>query len=353
MSDSIKVTTGDLRNQAKSITDVAMLVSDISDRNNRAINKMTSACSFLRVGSISFCAKHLIQQLTSLIDVLNNGASKALECACAFEDANDSLKSKFDDWYNDVKTGSATQEALEVTTGTVPVSLEGYLSTVTDAEYARISGIWESVCDDDDPFASFMKRLSDLPDNDPLRYLSPDQISINNSITGMAAVAITDNSGNALVIFAGTNPKDFRDLLADIHLSVGMVVNPVAPMTFQEMAAYKMIKELQKTHPNIVTTGHSLGGYIATSMALRFPSISKCTVFDPPGRYDTIFQDALNRDAVSKITVYEANGSTVSSVGAGTGEMHKLDVNENGSNFFDHNHSIDEIYHVLGGAGDL
>lgn len=339
MSERIIVTTGDLRNQAKSISDVAMLVSEISGKNNNAINKMTNACSFMRVGSISFSAKHIIQSFTTLMDTLNRGASRALECAYAYEEASDDLKSKFNEWFDNVEIGNATQGIMKITTGNEPIPMSGYLSTVTDAEYAKLNQIWTDVCDEEDPLSAFLKRLSELPENDPLRNLTADQISITKSISGLAAISIKGSDGNALVIFAGT--KDFADILNDI-----MIVEGAAPP--QEIEALAIIAELSQTHPNITVSGYSLGGYLATAAALKCPSVMKCVTFDPPGRYDTFLQQYLNSDAWSKITTYEANGSVVSSVGLASGEWQVLSVTDNWAGPFP-NHGIGEIYDALGG----
>ena len=265
MSERIVVTTGDLRNHAKSISDVAVLVSEISGKNNNAITKMTNACSFLRVGSISFSAKHIVQRFTALMETLNRGASRALECAYAYEEASDDLKSKFNEWFDHVEIGNATQGVMEVTTDHEPMPMSDYLSKVTDAEYAKLNQIWTDVCDDEDPASAFLERLSELPENDPLRKLTADQISITKSISGLDAITIKGSDGNALVIFAGT--KGFADALNDI-----MIVEGVAPP--QEVEALAIIADLSRTHPNITVSGYALGGYLATAATLRCPAVS-------------------------------------------------------------------------------
>ena len=341
MSERIVVTTGDLRNHAKSISDVAMLVSEISGKNNNAINKMTNACSFMRVGSISFSAKHIMQSFTALMDTLNRGASRALECAYAYEEASDDLKSKFNEWFDDVEFGVATQGVLEMSIGNEQIPLDDYFKGVSEAEYAKLCGMWGWAAMSDDAKEEFIKKLKeDLPEGDPLRNITDDQVEVTKSGTGFAAVTITDDNGNALVIFAGTN-GDAGDIVSDAELALAIESD-------QERQAWELIDSLRKTHPNIVVSGHSLGGYLATSATLQYGEISKCICFDPPGRYDDLWHYITNNEAWNKIITYEANGSLVSSVGHAMGDSKTLDVVENGSGI-DHNHGIDEICNALGG----
>jgi len=341
VSDSIKVTTGDLRNQAKSISDVAMLISDISRKNSSAINKMTEACSFLRVGSISFSAIQLIDKFTQLLETLNRGASKTLECAIAFEEASDQLKGEYDDWFEGVEAGAATQGVFELNSGGNHIPLNDYFRRVSHAEYAKICGMWGWAAMSDNAKEEFIKKLKEgLPEGDPLRDITADQVEVTKSGTGFAAVTITDDNGNALVIFAGTN-GDAGDIFSDAELTLAIESD-------QERQAWELIDSLRKTHSNIVVTGHSLGGYLATSATLQYSEISKCVCFDPPGRYDSSWHYLTNNQSWSKVTTYEANGSKVSSVGSAVGDLRKLDVVENGG-IIDHNHSIDEICNALGG----
>ena len=86
---------------------------------------------------------------------------------------------------------------------------------------------------------------------------------------------------------------------------------------------------------------------MATAVALRNDSVSKCIAFDPPGRYDTLLQNTFNSEQANKITTYEANGSLISgAVGLGVGNVVDLDVKENGG-CIDHNHGIAQIIEAL------
>lgn len=335
MSNEIKVTTGDLKNHAASISNLAILVGDISRNNTNAINKMENACSCFRAAGIYVSANELIGKFTDLVNTLNAGASKALACAEAYEDSSDSLINQYKDWFENVEAGSATNSVLSYQSG-APIELDYYLNKVTDAEYAKLNQIWTDVCDSDDPINEFIKRL---PENSPLRKISADQINVIRSDSGLDAITLTDNNGNALVIFAGT--KDFKDMINDASILRGH-----APE--QEYQAIALINQLAQTHPNITVSGYSLGGYLATAATLKCPSITKCVTFDPPGRYDKFFQDIFNSDACSKITTYEANGSLVSAVGLSEGKWTPVSVEYNTDCFFP-NHNIEKIYEALGG----
>ena len=343
MSNTIKVTTGDLINHAKSISNLAMFVGEISSKNSSAINKMEAACSSFRVAGIYVSANRLIGKFTDLTNELTRGASKALGCASAYQEASDNLENKFKDWFENVVVGEASSAGvMEITKGNMPVNLDDYFGKVSDAEYAKLNQIWTDVCNSDDPLNEFIKRLSELPENDPLRNIAADQIEITKSISGLAAITLTDNNGNALVIFAGTNGGEIGDIANDIMIATGN-------MSPQELEAISIIAQLSSTHPNITVTGYSLGGYLATAATLRCPAVSRCVTFDPPGRYDNLFQSIFNNENYSKITTYEANGSIVSGVGTASGGLQKLNVENNWAGPFFPNHGIEYIYNSLGG----
>ncbi|MBQ6568647.1 MAG: DUF2974 domain-containing protein [Clostridia bacterium] len=235
--------------------------------------------------------------------------------------------------------------SLRTISNTKPVLLHNYLSKVSDAEYAKLNDIWTDVSQADDSVGEFFKRLeSDLPPDDPLRNISRDQIDVRKSDTGMESISITDGKGNALVIFAGTN-GDAGDIGSDALIAAGL-------MSHQEVEAINLINELSKTNSNIHVSGYSLGGYLATAATLRCPTVTKCVVFDPPGRYDTWIQETFNNKAWSKIKSYEANCSTVSGVGFDVGDTTHIDVEENNIPLINgvvniHNHEIEKIVDVL------
>lgn len=345
MGNEIKVTTGDLMNHAKSISNLALFIGDISAKNNSAINKMEDACSFMRVGSIYASANYLINKFTDLINALSQGAAKAMGCANAYQEASDSLINDYKDWFEGVETGEANCQVMTLSTGNPPAELNEYLGKVSDAEYAKLNQIWTDVCNSKDPLNEFLNRLSDLPVNDPLRKITADQIQINRSVNGISSITVSNHSGNALVVFAGTNDGDVADYINDYLVARGK-------LSPQEVDAINIVNQLSAEYPNITVTGYSLGGYLASAATLRCPGVDKCVTFNPPGRYDYLLQRYGNSDAWSKVTTYEAGGDTVSSVGLAVGNLIKLDVEENWIGPIC-NHRIEYIYEALGGDAEL
>ena len=117
----------------------------------------------------------------------------------------------------------------------------------------------------------------------------------------------------------------------------------------QSAQANALVASLSQSHSNIVVTGHSLGGYLATSAALFNSKVSECVAFDPPGRKDLLFQNILNSQQVSKIRTYEAVGSPVScdALGhQGVGDVRKINVSSEGNIA---NHLVGHICDALGG----
>lgn len=232
----------------------------------------------------------------------------------------------------------------------VSVSLDEYSRKATDAEYARLCQIWYDALDTEDknPKEAFIDliRGKRLPANDPLGNIDPSQVTIINSENGLDVVVIGEGD-TAIVIFAGTDFGTPEDVLADVMLASG-IASP------QEKQAVSMIESLSEQYPNIVVTGHSLGGYLATAVTLKNSSVSQCIAFDPPGRYDAEFQNLFNRERVAKITTYEAMGSPVSdglkltSRGINQNVGNVINIRVSGKDNW-HRHGIKEIGDALGG----
>lgn len=205
--------------------------------------------------------------------------------------------------------------------------------------------IWYNALDmkDKKPKEAFMDLIRGkcLPVNDPLGNIDPSQVTVINAENGLDVVIIGEGD-TAIVIFAGTDFGTPEDVLADVMLASGITSS-------QEKQAVSLIELLSEQYPNTVVTGHSLGGYLATAVTLENSSVSKCSAFDPPGRYDAGFQHLFNRNRVAKITTYEAMGSPVSdglkltsrginqNVGnvinirvSGKGNWHRHGIKENG-----------------------
>lgn len=120
----------------------------------------------------------------------------------------------------------------------------------------------------------------------------------DNTTNGMQAMAVAPvkngkvDTSEVVIAFAGTNPKDSLDIMTDIQ-TVGLGNKVLIPKSQQidlsqhgeldelgipksieyvegqVMAAEKFVNELEKDYPNamMITTGHSLGEYIALYIA--------------------------------------------------------------------------------------
>lgn len=231
------------------------------------------------------------------------------------------------------------------------VDVEKYSNVASHAEYARLCSKVNKLFDGEKPTVDAL--LLDIQtdeyfsNNDPIKHISAEQVTLINSLTGFDAVIIEDED-SAMVIFSGTNlkAKDVGDIAADTDL----LLAPFGTQNVQERQAISLVNNLSKKYDNIVVTGHSLGGYLATAATLKNDSVSKCITFDPPGRYDTLLQETFNSDRTSVITSYEAQGSNISSVGYDFENVQRIPVKEDGK-FTDiaYNHSIDNLCDALGG----
>lgn len=345
MAEKISLTTGDLYAQAARIGSVAGQMREEAALCESSLDLMSSACSVFTVAGVMFGASSLKRELSSLASDISAAGQLAKMAAEAFERTDSEVASQISAFIgNDVTVSDQVNDYSDVPAPDVPPVLDdfdAYNDTAVDAEYARLSGWWEHVCDKKDPVGEFMKELQNLPENDPMRYITRDQVRYLNSFDGFSAIVIDDGNGSAMVIFAGTNPDQFLDLVADGALTVGV-------LSTQELQAKLLIHELAKEYDDITVTGHSLGGYLATSAALSEDKVSRCIAFEPPGRYDVANQALFNGKNCDKITTYEAKGSVISSVGVGVGNVIDVDVAPSGS-WISKNHSIENLGDALGG----
>ena len=228
------------------------------------------------------------------------------------------------------------------------VDVSDYCGRVSDAEYARLCDLFQQADrmvregKTSDLHGTFVDLLrANLPGNSPLHTIPVDQIQVHRLDSGFSAVTISDGS-DALVVFAGTDFGTWEDISADLMILEGKA-------STQSVQANALVASLSQTHSNIVVTGHSLGGYLATSAALFNGKVSHCVAFDPPGRKDVILQNVLNSGQVSKIRTYEAIGSPVSSdvLGHhGVGDVRQIHVSSEGNIA---NHLVKHICDALGG----
>lgn len=211
------------------------------------------------------------------------------------------------------------------------------ITETTDAEYAELCYVsYQALKNKKDPckaFADMIKESEYIRNDSSLKNITADQVRLIDNPSGLQCFIITEGD-KAVVVFVGTN-GDVGDYIADATLTV--TATPV-----QTLEARNIINTLEDHYEQIVVTGHSLGGHLATDVALRNSEVTKCVAFDPPGRYDAPIQNAFNKENTSKLKTYEACGSAISSVGYETGDVDRLEVEKNGS-FLTQNHSIEKI----------
>ena len=337
MTGKIQLTPAELKAQAAEMSALSaeyeMLFSGVSSSLKNVNSNWSANLSRNFEGKIT-SAQNAFKGMT---DKLTQGAIIATTSANTFESVDSLLAKNY--------VGSAAEKSYTVSQMEEKpklIDMDNYISKVSDAEYAKLCALAYDAVRSDDPQKKFIDLLNDgLPDNDPLSSISSDQVSVIEVDNGFSSIIISDGD-TAVVVFVGTNSK--RDWFDNVLLGI-------AQPTPQSQQAIAMIESLSKTHSNIVVTGHSLGGYLATSATLKNSTVSRCVAFDPPGRSDNFYQRLTNSEQFNKVTTYEAKGSLVSKVAVGVGDVKKISVKENGG-ALDHNHDIKEIWKSEDLGGD-
>lgn len=246
-----------------------------------------------------------------------------------------------------VNTGEAVINAV---TDKSHMDVGTYMSKATDTEYAALCSIfqktvenWENNGKQGDLTALLMNAIHNskfIPENDPLRYVTREQLDIALSADGLAALTIT-NGDNALVVFGGTNFSELNDIATDANIATG---KPTA----QALEAISLVKAVSKKHANVTVTGHSLGGYLATTSTMYVDGVDKCVAFDPPGSWYNKVYETLVPGRIEKVTTYEVRGSIVSAVGSAAGDRDEVPIT--GDPLY---HSIDRICESMGGREEI
>ena len=349
MSDRIKVTPEQLREQSARLSSLSKQVDSIYDKANRALTLMDDALEGKFTSNMHIKARNLLTSVRTLSTSLYEGSQVADRAASAYVDA-DSILVKLSEESTVLKSSAQLQKSIpQMVEKPAEVDIGDYSCKVSHSEYAKLCDLWYTASKAKDPRAKFIELINThLPPNDPLRNVAYSQLTSIRSITGFDTLIIGDGD-TAIVLFAGTDIKSggmktTSDVIADIQLALDK-------MSAQEAQAIAMVSTLSEKYGKIVVAGHSLGGYLATAVTLKVSGVSECVAFDPPGRYDAHLQEIFNSKRVEKITTYEANGSPISDglkwASGGRNQNFNtvnLDVESKG-NFL--NHGISQIHDAM------
>lgn len=180
-----------------------------------------------------------------------------------------------------------------------------------------------------------------LPEENKLKNLTADDIEIIKTDNNLDVLILKLDDNNAIVLFGGTDPDAKNqyivadDILTDLGIGAGLN-NPW--LSAQKSEAMSIIKGLEaQGYTNIQTSGHSLGGYIASYVAMNSDCVSECVAFDPPGFNDYELKNE------SKITTYIDRGSIVNLPGENAGDTKLINVTKNKAGGILPNHEIKYI----------
>ena len=225
-------------------------------------------------------------------------------------------------------------------------SISNVINTIHEVPaytYAELCYIaYDAAKNETDPSAAFVRKIRNsdyIPENSRLKHISEDQVSYYESSTGFSCFVITDGD-TAIIVFLGTN--DVVDVGADFLLAFGGTPE-------QTREARDLTEIISKQYQNVVVTGHSLGGHLATDVTLNNNKVDQCVAFEAPDRWDHLYQKTFNKKQASKITTYNAEGSIISTAVPGdtTGKEVMVDVDPNGKMIIDRNHGIKELRNEL------
>ena len=315
------------------VNDMTQLFSSVTSELRLINSNWSSNLSNNFAGKITSTKK----TFSELLDTISEGSAIAKTSARSFESIDSALSNAFSDI---VTTATNAFNNIIENIKEPGLDVENCCKKVSDAEYARLCKLAYDAIKKDDPTEAFWKLLQNddyLPDNDPIKNIKLGQIDVYDSCTGFSAFVINDGD-TAIVIFVGTN-GDIGDFVSDAELPLG-VVNP------QSIQANKLIDKIAEEHDNIVVTGHSLGGFLATSATLHNENVSECVAFEAPGRRDKWYHELFHGDRVDKVTTYNAKGSLISEVGSPIGDVTDVEVKESGGAIA-HNHSIKNLCDAL------
>ena len=102
--------------------------------------------------------------------------------------------------------------------------------------------------------------------------------------SGLRAGVYTNDTGQTVVAFAGTNPRSGADLLTDVAQDIGLP-------TAQYRQAQELVRNVAEARgpENVVVVGHSLGGGLASTSALE--NGVRAVVFNAAGVHNNSLSD--------------------------------------------------------------
>lgn len=350
MGNRITITPERVRDVASDMKDDCLLMSDITILSSQAAELIRDGARNSVFGNVDGKTKALISRMKEFNEQIDGTADLLKFAADNFENVDKCILA------GSIERAIKLQESVNRNT----TDLGEWNSHAPDAEYAVLSSIVSDVVtgkdSNEEAKRKFLEEIAKrTPENDPIRFLNPNNVNVIQSPDGFGAVVITDDNGNATVIYAGTN--DGVDILTDTKIAAG-------EWSTQLIQAQELTRRLSEKYSNITVTGHSLGGYLATESAISNSNVKKCVNFDSPGRdgvivgnLEEIFGHAKvpNEDV---ITSYVTQG-LINKGGLNVGDVHKVDVPWEFGQLFGGNvakglgHDINDMYDRIGGYDSL
>ncbi|MGH9381944.1 MAG: Mbeg1-like protein [Thermoanaerobaculia bacterium] len=183
---------------------------------------------------------------------------------------------------------STPLSSTELGSGSFDASVRGPEPNVIDLELARLA---QDVYDPEGHGIDGWRRLDAID----LQAAGIDPEMLEDLKTGFRAAIYTDDQGRHVLAFAGTN--DWRDWLHNVQQGVGLdseQYEAALEVAYQAKAAFG---------DNLVITGHSLGGGLASVAALDTDTAA--VTFNAAGLHDTTIR-ALGYDPTAARAAAEA-----------------------------------------------
>ena len=135
------------------------------------------------------------------------------------------------------------------------------------------------------------KRTFEKASRDPyLRNLKISGYENDNGKSGFVGYAFSDNSGQGVVAFRGTEPGTLEDWVPENVSSAVLLETP------QLKKAKEFMQNQAGDFSSIQLAGHSLGGRLAGQVALLDDRATDAYTFNAPGVSDAFFDATIGAD---------------------------------------------------------